>query len=99
MKTDLIRQPTVVLDLDGVVWLAGHELPGASSAVARLRSAGLDVLFVTNNSSPTIADMQRRLERIGIPAAADEVITAAVAAASALRPDSSAMVIAPGTRL
>ena len=31
---------TVVLDLDGVVWLADQPIPGAADAVARLRRAG-----------------------------------------------------------
>ena len=84
---------TVVLDLDGVVWLAGQEIPGSSEAVAMLRDAGRRVLFVTNNSSPTLEQMTRRLARIGIEAAEEDIITAAVAAASVLAPGSSAHVI------
>jgi len=83
----------VVLDLDGVVWLAGEELPGASTAVALLRGSGRRVLFVTNNSSPTLDQMTTRLGRIGIEAAEEDVITAAVAAASVLEPGSTAQVI------
>ena len=45
---------TVVIDLDGVVWLAGEPLPGATDAVQLLRERGYEVLFATNNSSPTI---------------------------------------------
>lgn len=85
--------PTVVLDLDGVVWLAGHELPGASDAVSALRRSGLRLLFVTNNSSPTLEEMQSRLGRIGISAEPEEIITAAAAAASTLVPGTTAMVI------
>ena len=84
---------TIVLDLDGVVWLAGEELPGASRAVELLRSAGRHVLFVTNNSSPTLGQMVARLGRIGIEADELDIITAAVAAASVLEPGSSAHVI------
>lgn len=58
-----------------------------------LRATGRHVLFVTNNSSPTLAQMTTRLGRIGIEAAEDDVITAAVAAASILPPGSSAHVI------
>ena len=48
-----------LLDLDGVVWLAGDAIPGSVDAIARLRAAGQRVLFVTNNSSPTIAEQLR----------------------------------------
>ena len=85
--------PTIVLDLDGVVWLAGEALPGSPQAVERLRSSGRRVLFVTNNSSPTLGQMVSRLGRIGIEADEADIITAAVAAASVLVPDSSAHVI------
>jgi HAD superfamily hydrolase (TIGR01450 family) len=84
---------TIVLDLDGVVWLAGQEIPGASRAVELLRTNGRRVLFVTNNSSPTLQQMRDRLGRIGIEADDEEIITAAIAAASVLLPASSAHVI------
>lgn len=76
---------TVVLcDLDGVVWLAGVELPGAAEAVARLRGAGLRVGFLTNNSSQTVGEYVRRLEAIGIPATPEDLLTSAMAAADLL---------------
>lgn len=74
------------LDLDGVVWLAGRALPGAPEAVARLRAAGHRVAFVTNNSSPRVADHLAALARIGIPATRDEVLTSAQAAATQVAP-------------
>lgn len=83
-------------DLDGVVWLAGHPLPGAPEAVATLRAAGERVLFVTNNSSARVADQEAALAAIGIPATGD-VLTSAQAAARLLAPGSTALVVAgPG---
>ena len=43
------------LDLDGVVWLDDDPIPGSAEAVARLREAGEDVLFVTadHGNDPT----------------------------------------------
>ncbi|SVA76077.1 uncharacterized protein METZ01_LOCUS128931, partial [marine metagenome] len=46
------------LDLDGVVWLGDRAVPGASGAVARLQKAGEQVLFVTNNSGRTVAEVE-----------------------------------------
>jgi 4-nitrophenyl phosphatase len=77
-----------VLDLDGVVWLAGRPIPGSAEAIARLRGAGEQVAFVTNNSGPTIADYVKRLDDAGITAHPDEIVTSSQAAASTLAPGS-----------
>jgi 4-nitrophenyl phosphatase len=75
---------TVVLDLDGVVWLADRPIAGAAEAVARLRDGGQRVVFVSNNSFSPVADVEAKLARFGIPAAGD-VLTSAVAAARLVR--------------
>ncbi|MGH9061461.1 MAG: HAD-IIA family hydrolase, partial [Acidimicrobiales bacterium] len=86
-----------VLDLDGVVWLAGRPIPGAPETVRRLRHAGERVLFLTNNAGPTLAEHVATLERAGVEAVSDELVTSAQAAASVLRPGSTAaMVGGPG---
>ncbi|MGH9076712.1 MAG: HAD-IIA family hydrolase [Acidimicrobiales bacterium] len=82
-----------VLDLDGVVWLGGHPIAGAPEAVACLREAGHQVVFMTNNSGPTVAGHVKALTDAGIPARADELVTSAQAAASLLRPGSTAAVV------
>jgi HAD superfamily hydrolase (TIGR01450 family) len=84
---------TWLLDLDGVVWLAGRPIPGASDAVARLRRAGERVVFFTNNSGPTVADHLAHLAAVGIPAEVGDVLTSAQAAASRLEPGTSAAVV------
>lgn len=71
----------VLCDLDGVVWLARRAIPGAADAVERLRSSGRRVLFVTNNSMSRLAEQERALAAIGIPAVGD-VVTSAQAGAS-----------------
>ncbi len=87
---------TWLIDLDGVVWLAQEPIPGSADAVARLRRAGLGVLFATNNASPTIDELRRRLAAAGIEAGADDIVTSAQAAASMLEPGSTALVCADG---
>lgn len=71
-------------DLDGVVWLGDHSLPGAAAGVVRLRQGGYRVVFVTNNSSSTNAEILARLDRSGIGAAPEEVLSSATAAARML---------------
>lgn len=73
-----------VLDLDGVVWLAGAPIPGSPEAIRRLRVAGHRVAFVTNNSGPTLAEHVARLAAAGVDADAGELVTSAQAAASVL---------------
>ncbi|MDQ3642869.1 MAG: HAD-IIA family hydrolase [Actinomycetota bacterium] len=81
----------MLCDLDGVVWLAGTALPGAPEAVARLRESGHRVLFVTNNSSATVATQEAAMAAIGIPAVGD-VVTSAAAAATLVRPGERVLV-------
>src|SRR5262249_59313900 len=63
------RAVTVVLDLDGVVWLADRAIDGAPDAVARLRAGGHRVVFVTNNSFASVSDVEDRLVGLRTPAA------------------------------
>ena len=84
------------LDLDGVVWLADQPIAGADDAVARLRASGEDVVFVTNNSSQPVQDVEAKLAAQGIPPL-DGVITSAMAAAHLVEPGERVLVCAgPG---
>src|ERR671921_409715 len=83
-----------VLDLDGVVWLDGIAIPGAANAVARLRAQGEKVIFLTNNSAPTVSEHLAKLRQIGVAAGDGDILTSAQAAAAMLEPGSSALVCA-----
>jgi HAD superfamily hydrolase (TIGR01450 family) len=82
------------VDLDGVVWLTGEPIVGAPEAIANLRANGFGVLFVTNNSAPTMDELLGRLRRAGIPAEPDDLVTSAQAAAGMLAPGSTALLVA-----
>jgi len=84
------------LDLDGVVWLGTARIAGAAEAVARLRAAGQDVLFCSNNSNQPVAAVEAKLADVGIAAHGD-VVTSAMAAASLVEPGERVLVCAgPG---
>jgi len=73
--------PVVACDLDGVIWRGDDPIPPAADGIARLRAAGLRVAFVSNNSNSPVGDVVAKLERMGVPAQPDDVVTSAIAAA------------------
>ncbi len=83
-----------LLDLDGVVYVGADEVPGAAEVLARARSRGMRLAFVTNNAARPPAAVAEHLTRLGIAADPGEVITSAQAAAHYL-----ADRLAPGSRV
>jgi HAD superfamily hydrolase (TIGR01450 family) len=81
-----------LLDLDGVVYVGRHAVPGAVSALTQARARGMRTAFVTNNAARTPAAVSEHLVSLGIPAPPQEVVTSAMAAAALL-----AQQLAPGT--
>jgi glycerol-1-phosphatase len=77
----------VIIDLDGVVYLGTEPVPDASEAIRSIVDAGIPVAYATNNASRAAADVAALLTSLGVPAGADEVITAAQAAAALLAED------------
>ncbi len=75
------RHDGALLDLDGVLYTGSRAVPGAARAVAQARGAGVRVAFVTNNASRTPEQVAGPLTRLGVPAAPDDVVTSAQAAA------------------
>jgi HAD superfamily hydrolase (TIGR01450 family) len=75
-----------IVDLDGVLWLAGHPIGDVAGAVGVLRDRGVRVVFATNNSSPTTGQLVVRLAKIGIEVLPRDLVTSARVAASMLEP-------------
>jgi HAD superfamily hydrolase (TIGR01450 family) len=69
----------VVLDLDGVVYLGDQVVPAAPGALDQVRGLGVRIAFVTNNSYRPPDLVVERLNRLGVKAAAGEVLTSAQA--------------------
>ncbi|GAA3605361.1 HAD hydrolase-like protein [Nonomuraea rosea] len=72
---------TLLLDLDGVVYLGSHAVPGAPAALERAQEHGVRLAYVTNNASRTPAAIAAHLRELGAPATAADVVTSAQAAA------------------
>ncbi len=73
-----------LLDLDGVVYLGGAAIPGAAEALRKAGAAGMGLAYVTNNAFRTPAAIAELLTSFGIPAAPEDVVTSAQAAARLL---------------
>jgi 4-nitrophenyl phosphatase len=81
-----------ILDLDGVLWLGEKPIAGSADAVDRLRRRGERVLLVSNNSSARVGEYLAKLAGVGVPTAADDLVTSAQAAAMLLEPGERALV-------
>ncbi|MFP4511566.1 MAG: HAD-IIA family hydrolase [Acidimicrobiales bacterium] len=84
------------IDLDGVMWLGDEPIAGSAAAIGRLRAAGVAVLFVTNNSSAPVAEVEQKLADMGVEASG-AVVTSAMAGATLVHPGERAFACAgPG---
>jgi HAD superfamily hydrolase (TIGR01458 family) len=72
---------TVLLDLDGTLYVGSQVVPGAPEAVRSLRDQGLTVRFTTNTDSIAPTGLADRLARRGFPAAEEELVTPVAVAA------------------
>lgn len=88
---------TALVDLDGVTYRGPHSIPSAPPALAAAREAGMKVVFVTNNASREPETVAEHLTELGMPASAEEVMTAAQAVAAlmleSLEPGSTVYVV------
>lgn len=78
---DLTAVSTFIFDLDGVIWRGAAPVAGAVSSLAKLRAAGRDCLFATNNSSRPPDFYAQKLRALGIEAASESIVTSATATA------------------
>ncbi|MCG5215090.1 HAD-IIA family hydrolase [Streptosporangium sp. KLBMP 9127] len=80
-RTLIERYDTLLLDLDGVVYLGRNAVPGAAEALETAQAAGVRLAYVTNNASRTPSAIAEHLTALGVPAKAQDVVTSAQAAA------------------
>ena len=71
-----------LLDLDGVVYVGPHAVPGVPDALSAARAAGMRLGFVTNNAARTPEEVAAHLGELGVPAEPGDVITSSQAAAT-----------------
>lgn len=69
------RVRLVALDLDGVIYRGGMVLPGVREALEEVVRRGIDLRYVSNNSTAHREMVSERLAGMGLPAGADRVFT------------------------
>ncbi|MFH0915878.1 MAG: HAD-IIA family hydrolase [bacterium] len=65
----------VALDLDGVVYRGAMVLPGVIEALEDVLRRGLDLRYVSNNSTAHRETVSERLAGMGVPAGVERVLT------------------------
>ena len=73
--------PVAIFDMDGVLYRGSVVMPHARETLDRLRKAGWQVFFATNNSTATRDEYVARLARLGLGGDLEHVITSAYATA------------------
>lgn len=71
---------TILLDLDGVLYIGSQALPGAAESVQQLRNAGYTLAGVTNTTTQSRQHIADKLADMGIALVADELHTPAALA-------------------
>ncbi len=75
----------LLLDLDGTLYGEGGAIPGAPEALAALRRRAVPLRFVTNTTRRSRRLLAERLAGYGLEARPQEIVTAVMAAVTALR--------------
>ena len=81
-KTELLQSKKLFLfDMDGTLYLGDRVFPFTLDLLNTLKSTGRTYLFLTNNSSKSVEDYVKKLEKLGIPANEEEFMTSSQATA------------------
>ena len=70
-----------LFDLDGTVYEEDQAIPGAAETIEELRRRGIPFRFTTNTTRRPRTALAERLRAMGIPARAEEILSAPAAAA------------------
>ena len=83
-------------DLDGTVYHGTEPAPEAVTFIAKLQEKGIEPYYITNNSSATPNQVQRKLASFGITAKIENIMTSSIATAKYCKenyPDASVQMI------
>jgi HAD superfamily hydrolase (TIGR01450 family) len=75
----------VALDMDGTIYKGGTLFEATDPFLQLMRELGIGYTFLTNNPSKSVNDYLAHLQKMGIPATADQLYTSAQATIEFLR--------------
>ena len=73
-----------LFDMDGTLYLGNDLFPFTKPMLDEIKKQGKTYLFMTNNSSKSVLDYVKKLDKLGIPAVYDDFITSSQATADYL---------------
>lgn len=76
-KKDLKRIRLWLFDMDGTLYLGEQLFPFTRKLLAAIRAKGGQYLYLTNNSSKSVPDYVRKMERLGVEAEESDFLTSA----------------------
>ena len=74
-----------LFDMDGTLYLGDRLYDFTKELLSEIRRTGGKYLFMTNNSSKSVADYVKKLEKMGIPATREDFMTSSQATAYYLK--------------
>ncbi|MBT4060055.1 MAG: HAD-IIA family hydrolase [Euryarchaeota archaeon] len=74
MDESLNGVKAVFLDLDGTIYLGGNLIDGSVEFLNRCEERGIQRFFLSNNSSKSVTEYLAKLNGLGIPAEAKDVL-------------------------
>lgn len=77
----LASQKLFLFDMDGTLYLGDRLFDFTKPLLREIRRTGGKYLFMTNNSSKSVADYIKKLEKLGIPTTREDFITSSQATA------------------
>ena len=81
-KKELLRSKKLFLfDMDGTLYLGNRLYNFTLELLDTLKKTGRKYLFMTNNSSKSVEDYVKKLEKLGISATREEFMTSSQATA------------------
>jgi HAD superfamily hydrolase (TIGR01457 family) len=78
------RYDCILLDLDGVIYRGDELISGADRTIHDLRSMGVGLAFLTNNSSRTPEQIGSTLRDLGVEVSPEEIVSSAISTAELL---------------
>lgn len=84
-KSRLSSFKLFLFDMDGTLYMGDRLYSFTKELLQEIRDSGKKYLFVTNNSSKSVADYVKKLEKLGIEAAREDFMTSSQATAYYLK--------------